>query len=87
MFGVEPGERYVGVERGFPFKAIVGHQFHAKQRHGQAGEVVVVDSCIDESRGKANLDYQSALMDTQSLEWLGVIYLPYVVLDCKFCGP
>lgn len=51
VFGVQPRERLVRMERGGPAKTAVGLQFHAEERVVQTGEVVVVDAGIDECGG------------------------------------
>ncbi len=55
MFGVEPWKQRVWVKGSFPGKTAVRLQFHAEQREGKAGEVVVVDAGIDKGGGKADL--------------------------------
>lgn len=55
MFGIEPRQRDVRMEGGPPLEAAVGLKVHAEERIRQAGEVVVVDTRIDEGGGEADL--------------------------------
>jgi len=73
------------VERGLPFKAAVGHHFHAEERHREAGEVVIVNGRVDEGCRKADLFLVSVLMVIR--EPHGGTHLPDVVLHRKFGGP
>lgn len=43
------------VEGGFPFETAVGELFHAEEGHGEGGEIVVVNACVDEGGGEADL--------------------------------
>lgn len=63
VFGVEEGERGVWVEGGFPDEGAVWLQFHAEERVGLGGEVVIVDTGVDECCGEVDLDggMQSAI--------------------------
>ena len=67
VFGVKPGEGGVRVEGRFPDEAAVWLEFHAEERVGAGGEVVVVDSGIDECRWE--VDLSNVLMVEES--WCG----------------
>ena len=51
MFGVQPRQGRISGEGSGPLEALVRLQLHAKKRIWQAGEIVVVDTGIDEGSG------------------------------------
>lgn len=55
VLDVEPGERDMRVEGRAPFEASVREQLHLEERVGQAGEVIAVDTGVDESGGHIEL--------------------------------
>lgn len=52
VFSVEPGEGHVWVKRGFPEKTAVALEFHAEERVGKRGEVVIIDSRVEEGSAR-----------------------------------
>ena len=55
MFRIEPRYGIIRVKRCFPHKAAIGLYFHAKEGIWKAGEIVIVDACIDECSSEASL--------------------------------
>ncbi len=55
MFGVQPGQGCIRVKWGFPDEGAVGLDFHAEERIGEGGEVVIVDAGVDKGCRKADL--------------------------------
>lgn len=55
MFGIQPRQRPIRVERCLPMEAAILVKLHAEQGIRQGGEIIVVDAGIDESCGKADL--------------------------------
>lgn len=63
MFGIEPRQGFVRVERCPPLEPAVRLKLHAEQRVSQAGEVVVVDACVDERCRQTDLLVVSGIHD------------------------
>lgn len=55
MLRVEPWQGFVRVEWGGPEKTTVRLKLHAEEWIGQAGEIIVVDTSVDECSRETNL--------------------------------
>ena len=56
MLCVKPRDGYGGIKRRLPLETAVELQSHAEKRHGQRGEIVVIDACIDKGSREVDLN-------------------------------